>query len=300
MVTEATSNNNEGELNEGNEPESEPESGIESEPQPQAAAPTGQPAPEEPPITEIRGLHIAETFDDLMSSPTSVTGQIEILLRNGFMRDEIIDAGFAKRSVETIASKLKTKFGREFGKLPPSAVAKTDPAVRMARAAKGGDMALIMDAIKLPSGDVEDIQKGITFGIGILLLGVRLVQEMSTIGIQQTKPLLDVARTMREGEIAAASKAAEAAGLAAAAGVAQAIGPEISAIKTKQDALSAASGRSSDNPMTDMMVNIMQPYMQQAMAKMMSAFVGNKSGGQIPPPTSNRPPSSSWPVEELE
>lgn len=237
--------------------------------------------PEEEPVKElitgINGLSVSDVPDDLMAGPTSISGQIEILLRNGYMREEIIDVGFSKRSVETIASKLKSRYGKEFGKPAPAALMKADPAVNMARAAKGNDMAQIMQAIKFPEGNSADIQKGVTFGIGILLLGVRLVQEMSTIGIQQTKPLLDVARSMREGETAAALRGAEAAGMAAAMGVTQQIGPELEAIRARQDAMSAPQ-LSPNNPMADMMAKVMMPHMQSAMQKVMSGMMSGGGG----------------------
>jgi len=143
--------------------------------------------------------------------------------------------------------------------------------------AKGSPPEALIDSINLPLLDGKDVgfERGLKFGATMIVLGVRVAQELSNLGVQQARPIMEMAKTMREGETAAAKTAASDAAIEAAGLVAQQFGPAIAGLSKPP---------SGPNPMQEMMTRLMEPVIQQAIGKMMPGVggVGGAAGGQLP------------------
>lgn len=215
------------------------------------------------------------------SEGQSIRKQIEDLLMRGYSVDEIVEAGFNKRSAQTIASELKKKLSnRNVGK-------QMMPAGRNIPVVKGGaPPELLIESISLPdvaNGHGQSFEQGLKFGMSVLILGVRMVQELATIGAQQAKPIIEMSKSMRAGEAEAAKAAATDAAMEAAGMVQQSLMPILSNIQQKN-----AVPTNTSDPMKNMMANAMSPIFQNMMGSMMSMLPGAKNqqanAGSQPPP----------------
>lgn len=140
--------------------------------------------------------------------------------------------------------------------------------------AKGSPPEALINAMTMPISGVQGFEDGMKFGASMIVLGVRIAQELSTIGIQQAKPLLDMAKDMRSGEALAAKSASYEAAAMAAAEVHKDLAPDLAAI-------AAQAGSSGDNPMMGMFARSIEPLFKNVMSKMMT---GPLMGGMGGPP----------------
>lgn len=208
-----------------------------------------------------------------MDKNLSIRKQIENALTSGVSQDELIGAGFNKRSVQTVASELRGK-----GKVPKTigrAAANTKGS--MPAFAKGTPPEIIIDSMSVPdvaNGQGVPFELGMKFGMSVLVLATRIMQEVSIAGAAQTKPLLDIARSMREGEAIAAKNAAGEAAMEAAGMVSEQFKPYFNMIssltKREQPAITATA----KNPMEAMMFNTMQPIIQSILGKAVGQLTG--------------------------
>jgi hypothetical protein len=206
---------------------------------------------------------------------TNIRKQIEELLLQGLSREEIAAKGFNKGSIRTVASELKSKMNssRAIGKAPLTTT-KGLPVF-----AHGSPPEAIIDAVEIP--DVADgqgvpFEQGIKFGMSILVLGVRMVQELAGIGVLQAKPILEMSKSMREGEALAAKNSASQAADEAAGQVMEALSPVLANLQNNAKAPPSA------NPMQDMMVRLMEPNMKRLMGGMFSMLTPGQQQNQIP------------------
>lgn len=132
--------------------------------------------------------------------------------------------------------------------------------------AKGSPPEAIIETISIPiqDGQVPAFEMGMKFGMSTIVLGVRVAQELSGIGIQQAKPLLDMAKSMREGEAMASKTAADEAAYKAAAAIQSTFGPMMAGIEAS---IKGNIGSEAD-PMKAMMVRTMEPLMKGMMGKL--------------------------------
>lgn len=209
-----------------------------------------------------------------------VSKQIEEALLAGATKEELIAQGFNPNSVRTIMSELKTKHGREFG------VASKKKAPATSNAGKGTVVTtgkptpeLLIQGLKVPDGERDVFESGLKFGMNLVVLGVRVAQELSAIGVQQAKPLLDMAKDMRAGEIAAARSASAEGAMLAAATIDANISPVLAQIIQTQKALTT----SGDDPMKGMMVRIMEPLLQNVLGSVMGKMMPGMGGGTTAP-----------------
>lgn len=200
----------------------------------------------------------------------SIRKQIEEGLMAGETRDELVARGFNKRSVQTIASELKSKMRTR----TPIGKAPTTSSKGMPIFAHGSPPEAIIDSVDMPNmtdGEGPAFMQGTKFGMSLVVLGVRVAQELSGIGITQAKPILDMAKSMREGEAMAAKDAAGDAAMEAAGLVRDSMLPLLTNI-------SRSGGEGGGDPMKNMMVRTMEPIMQ----KLMGGMLGRLAPGTAP------------------
>lgn len=214
--------------------------------------------------------------------PKSVSAQIKERLLEGATKEELVDEGYNPNSIRTIASNLKSEYGREFGKEHPGKAVATRGLGGMTTPPKGMPLEQLINLLQLPTGDHKVLEKGIQFGMEIVVLGVRVAQELSAIGVQQAKPLVEMARDMRAGETAAAKTAAGEAAMGAAAAIHSDLAPVLAQMLDAQRSQAAASTEAArtkmGNPMQDMMMEAVRPQFQNAINRMMGTLTGGAAG----------------------
>jgi len=262
-------------------------------------------------ILEIAGLPIRSVPTDLRAGPHTTTGQVEILWRNGYSQDDIVNTKeLAYNSVRFVVSTVRAKFGDQLpkeereqqqrkSKNKNTALMSVDGRPQVPARGKPNELQGMIDSLQVPVGDLDVLKEGMKYGMSVVIMAVRIVQELSAIGVQQSKPLLDMAKSMREGEALAAKNSAMEAGLAAAQAVEGSIGPDLASLRTKVDALDRGS---SANPMQNMFVRAMEPSIQKLMGSMFAGLPGMGGNQQQPPNqqpnTEQLPPVGGWPETE--
>jgi CheY-like chemotaxis protein len=127
---------------------------------------------------------------------------------------------------------------------------------------------------ELVDGQAPVFDAGVQYGIRSVLVGVRVAQELSAMGVQQALPIINMAKEMRESEGQAAK--------IIAGELAQAT------LESNKQILAAIGQQAiaqSPNPMLTMMTQAMQPMLTQAMGNLMKAFT----------PKPGQPPGSLTP-----
>ena len=227
--------------------------------------------PEEVEEPSEPGTAVATTKED--DSNLSIRKQVEKRLLAGASRDELLAEGYNKSTISTVASEVKKKTGTR------TAVGKA--AVTTAKGlpifAKGSPPEAIIEAIEVPdvsNGQGYPFEQGIKFGMSLVTLGIRMAQELSGIGVMQAKPLLDMAKSMREGESLAAKNAAGEAAMEAAGLVQQSMMPLLAGLQKPTG--------NENNPMQAMMARTMEPIMGRLMGGALSKFTGGATASQQP------------------
>ena len=218
------------------------------------------------------GLAVLKALPSIPETTSGIRRQIEEGLLAGETRDELVARGFNKRSVQTIASELKSKMNTRtaIGKAPLT-TSKGMPIF-----AHGSPPEAIIESISVPdvaNGEGVPFEQGIKFGMSLVILGVRVAQELSGIGITQAKPILDMAKSMREGEAIAAKNAGAEAAMEAAGMVRDSMMPLLTNIQR------GGGGGEGGDPMKKMMVDTMQPIIQ----RLMGGALGRLAPGAQPP-----------------
>ncbi len=228
----------------------------------------------EEPIAEVKtpaSTSVATTGKKEEEEGLSIRKEVRKRLLEGATRDELIAEGFNKNTVRTVASEVKAELhtNRAVGK-PTLARGEGIPVT-----AKGVPPEVIIEALEVP--DISDgggfvFEQGMKFGMSVVTLGIRMAQELSGIGVMQAKPLLDMAKSMREGEAMAAKNAAGEAAMEAAGMVSNQMMPLLTSLTQATPA--------GVDPMKAMMVRAMEPIVQ----KMMGGLIGGllPGGAQQP------------------
>jgi hypothetical protein len=150
---------------------------------------------------------------------------------------------------------------------------------------------LIAD-LKLPlivDGQAQVFDAGVEYGVRSVLVGVRVAQELSAMGVQQAVPIIKMAQEMRESE-----------GQAAKVIAAELAGATLEGNRDLKAALQQLGSQiqtSGPNPMASMMSGVMQPVLSQAMQQMMGSFMGGAMPGMPPPAGDGQPPVSGQPPD---
>jgi len=167
------------------------------------------------------------------------------------IRHELKDEGERPGSIDACVSELKKKgFLRFDGKA--AAISKSQP------------LETLIANTRLPAmvaGAAPVFDAGVQYGMKCILVGVRVAQELSAMGVQQASPIIQMAREMRESEGQAAREVA--------ADLAQAT---LQANQELREEIRNISVAQSPNPMMALMSQTMQPYFSQAIGSVMKMF----------------------------
>ena len=217
---------------------------------------------------------------------------IEEGLLGGVSEEELVAQGFNAGSVRIIAFDLEKAGKRKRpvkAKEPKELKTRGEP--RMQVFAKGSPPEVLVQAIGIPGQVDPGFESGMKFGMSTLIAGVRIAQELSNIGVQQARPLIEMAKDMRSGEAMAAKTAALEAAADAAGQVQQNIAPFLTGMDARMAGLEKIPR--GENPLRDMMARMMEPVMQGMMSKMMPGMMG---GPGMPGPQQG--PAPGWQARE--
>lgn len=247
---------------------------------------TGSVVQEEPP--ELNEPDTTEVFlrDE---EPTGEEDRSKYWLLRGLSDEEVAEKGLNPNTVRIARSHLmrdgymkkERKPSKPKNDKPSAAVAKQTQGKQLQTFAKGSPPESLINALEVPdptgNGALLQFESGMKFGLTMLVTAVRLVSEMSIIGSQQVKPLLDMTKTMREGEALSYKAGAEEAAFKAAQAMGQTILPEVGAIHEDVARIekSVAAGAAGGDPVKGMMVRTMEPLLQNMMGKMIPGMAGS-------------------------
>jgi hypothetical protein len=138
--------------------------------------------------------------------------------------------------------------------------------------------------------EAELYNAGFQHGLLVVILGVRLAQELSSLGIAQAAPLIQMAREMRQAEAQAARTAAEEAAQKAAHAVAETI--------AKTAAAAPRDIASAPNPLEGLFARHLEKALSPLLERLLSPFTpqaNHHHPGNPIPPTPNTPPTPGTP-----
>ena len=218
--------------------------------------------------------------DYLKDEPPPIKSKIKFIkwaLMHGKMEDELVTEGSNPRSVDICAQELEKDGYRKRAPKPEKPTKDIVPtSTQVAKSlqvfAKGSPPEVLIDAISVPveDGHIDGFEKGLKFGANIIVLGVRIAQELSNLGVQQARPLIEMAKSMREGEAIAAKGAAGEAAMAAAALVQQNLQPYLANLNKPP---------AGPNPMQEMMSRVMEPMMGRMMSTLIPGAGPTEAAG---------------------
>ena len=225
---------------------------------------------------------IEKTGKEEKPKKISQTETIRDALAEGATREDLEKMGFNPNTIRTVASQLKSESGATvaLGKgVPLGAVAtKSDKGIQVF--SKGSPPEAIINTIAIPDieGQLQGFEKGIKFGASLIVLGVRVAQELSAVGIQQAKPLIEMSREMRAGEVQAAKSASIEAAESVGNQVYGALQPTITQVaelteqmgKLKQDDKQSANA----DPFRQMLIKQMEPLFTAMIQKLIPGAPG--------------------------
>ncbi len=237
----------EGETSEDEETEEEePEEELDPRPYMRDEEPSGK--TDKAKYWLLRGLTDEEVEETHKLNHSTVRMARADLIKEGLMKKERKPPGGKKEKAAAIATQASAKGIQIF--------------------AKGAPPEAIIESITIPSvdGQLQGFEMGMKFGMSQLVLAVRIMQELSGIGLQQVKPLIDMVRSVREGEHAAFKGGADEAAMKAAQAMGATVLPMISELGSKLDNVQKGS---ETDPMKSMMVRTMEPLMKNMMQGIM-------------------------------
>lgn len=151
----------------------------------------------------------------------------------------------------------------------------------------------LVEKLRLPlivDGQAKVFDAGVEYGIRSVLVGVRVAQELSAMGVQQAVPIIKMAQEMREAEGQAAK--------IIAAELAEATLEGNKDLKAALGQLGERMTAASPNPFASMMAGVMQPVLGQVMQKVMGSFLGQAAPASAPSPAGQGQPTSEKPLEQ--
>ncbi len=234
----------------------------------------------------------------LDEEPTGESNMVKWALMHGYSEAEVEAANHNTSTVRICAQELeRDKHRKRPLKIKPGGEGDErqlqlhKSAGRGLRVFSGGSPPeALIESINLPldGHDARTFENGLKAGALLLVLGVRVAQELSAVGIQQAKPIMEMARAMREGEAAAAKSAATEAAQGAALGVVKTLGPQLDSLEGAVSSLKAGEGKEQD-PMREMVVRAVEPLFKNIIRMIMPGLQNDQGSGQQ---------QSSWPVTE--
>lgn len=200
---------------------------------------------------------------------------------------ELFDQGYAPREVEDMGYSHAQVYEEKpkWEKANPQSN-KPQGATRALTPGKSIPVECIIDNIAVPDGHRESFEQGMKFGMQCLLIGVRVAQELSATGVQQAKPLIDMAKDMRAGEVQAADTAARKAAHEAAFEAVERVAAQLPKAQDKKPDVTQAQ-----RPMEAMLARQLETVLDRMTGMMLG---GPPDGATLPPDWSDRrgnPPS---------
>ncbi len=235
--------------------------------------------------------------------PTGESNWIKWALMHGTREEEILDMGKNPNTVRICAQELERDgYRKRPQKLKSSKAVQTRDAGadrvdrQNSRAVKtfahGSPPEMIIDSLRMPLAgrEAEIYENGVKSGMSLLVLAVRVMQELATTGVQQAGSIIQMSKSMREGEAMAAKDAAGEAANNAAMKVGAMIGPVIESMTERVGDIEKKVAKPvSSNPMQDMFVRMMEPTFKQMMGMFMPGLAG--------PPQQNDSGIPGWTLE---
>lgn len=233
-------------------------------------------------------------MDDMPQNKTDI---IKWSLLRGKSEEELISEGFNSGTVRNCAHELRKEglYRKPPREDKPSLPTKTKkgtgkevatPADKALRTYAKGSPAeeLIQHFAKLPDeirdGRGEVFESGMKFGLSVAVLGIRMAQELSNLGVSQVKPMIEMTKSMREGEALASKTAAKEAAEEAAGQIGEILGPTMQDIRSSLAEQSKAS-RSSGDPMRDMIADTMRPMLKNIVGRMMPGGMSDTGTDEV-------------------
>jgi len=218
--------------------------------------------------------------------PTGTVDRIKWLLLRGTPDEDIVASGENEGTVRIARNHLVHEglLGKKPKKQkPPSTkLSAAKEAQPMQVFAKGSPPEAIINSISLPdaiNGQAVVFEQGLKFGMSVLVLATRIMQELSAVGLQQSKPLIDIAKEMRAGETAAYKEGATEAAMKAASAMASTVLPAVASIEGAVERLEKSTKEGPD-PMKAMIVRTMEPLINGMMKQLMPGMVSTDQAPQ--------------------
>jgi len=204
-------------------------------------------------------------------------------LMHDMTEEDLVNQGFNKKTVSMAAFELdKDNYRKRATKIRESKVAdaKTNSTGTKSVTTYGSRSQLVpqkpfppeflISQIELPlaGNGAKTFETGMKFGASMLVLGVRVAQELGNMGLQQARPIMDMANAMRQGEAEAAKTSAAEAAMLAAEQVKSDMTPLIATLSKVSP---------SGDPMRDMVARVTEPILQRLMS-MAIPGAGQQSG----------------------
>lgn len=242
-----------------------------------------------------------DTLTDDEIAKLNTRKRVEYLLLHGTTREDLIDDGYNSGTVKTIISELKSrgllkdmprggtspKPEGGFVKVGSSTAVQRQNPNRALSVTRGTPPEILVEQMHIPDiSGVTDMGKvfeqGMKFGVSNLILSVRIMQELASIGTQQAKPIIDMAKQMREGEAQAAKIAATDASGKVAGELIRTLGPELESIhqevaiatEAANQAKAATKAKQITLPAKNPMQAIISKYMDPLMGNLMQGMMG--------------------------
>jgi hypothetical protein len=144
------------------------------------------------------------------------------------------------------------------------------PDSKTALSTRSAPVEQLIQFLRLPKERrLDGFEDGVHYGINSILIGVRVAQELSRMGIEQARPLISMAQEMRQAEGMAAERVATE--------LAQAV---LAGNEDIKKAIHQQGAASSSDPVTAMMVQAFQPIFPQLLGRALAGMMG----GQPPQP----------------
>ena len=214
--------------------------------------------------------------------PRSKVDAVKWKLLRGTSEEELVSEGYNMGTIRNCVYDLKKKGLYE---RPPkgerstavtkdkhTGLAKTTKETALKSYARGSPAEdLIQHFARLPD-DIRDkkgevFESGMKFGLSVAVLGIRMAQELSNLGVSQVKPMIEMTKSMREGEALAAKTAAVEAATEAASQIGDILGPTLQDLRSGMAEQRRPRSSESD-PMREMMIDTMKPLLKGIMSQM--------------------------------
>jgi deoxyxylulose-5-phosphate synthase len=181
--------------------------------------------------------------------------------------DQLREEGFASDKIRPRKSECRKELKKQ-----------TKSTTALARASGQRSAEDIIDNLSWPvsiNGEVDPVfVAGMRYEAMNVIRGIRMAQELNKMGLEQAKPVIEMAKEMRQAEGQAAQTIAAQFGQVTMQSNQQIIG-------AIHELAAQSQGQPSEtNPMAKMVFNALQPYMGQLLAQVFSSVNKQRPGAQ--------------------